>query len=289
MSDQMSIEPRRFVGFDGTILVGDVGGNPSAPPVVLMHGGGQTRHSWSRALQHLIDIGYYVVNLDMRGHGDSEWSPTGDYGLEPLAADLRCVVQTLHAPPALVGASLGGLTGLYAIGQAARPIASALVMVDVVPRANPEGVQRIRDFMLKHTGGFESLEEAAEAVAEYNPRRPRNADLGGLMKNLRRQEDGRLYWHWDPQLVHGPRRVEHPDFIEPLLVAAQRVKVPSALIRGVLSDFVSDDGIGELKAVLRHLEIYDVAEAGHMVSGDRNDVFNETVTDFLRRHHPVLV
>ena len=286
MAAPATIETRRFVGFDGSIIVGDVAGNPSSPPVILMHGGGQTRHSWSGALQHLAGMGYFVINLDLRGHGDSDWSPTGDYGLEPLSADLQCVIQTLHAPPALVGASLGGLTALYAIGHAPRQIASALVMIDVVPRTNPAGAQRITDFMRKHLGGFATLEEAADAVAEYNPRRPRSSDPAGLMKNLRLQEDGRLYWHWDPQLVHGPRRDEELYFIEPLMLAAKRVKVPSALIRGVLSDVISDEGVGELQVALQNLEIYDVAEAGHMVAGDRNDVFNKTVVAFLRRHHP---
>lgn len=122
------IETRRYTAPSGISIAADVGGNPSAPTVIFMHGGGQTRHSWGGAMHELLSEGYQVISLDARGHGDSDWSPDGDYGLESLAADLHSVIATLSAPPALVGASLGGATGLYAVGNSPERIASALVL-----------------------------------------------------------------------------------------------------------------------------------------------------------------
>jgi pimeloyl-ACP methyl ester carboxylesterase len=270
---------------DGVTVVAEVGGDPSAPPVILMHGGGQTRHSWGGAMQKLLRQGYHVINLDARGHGDSDWSPTADYSLDALSRDLRTVAESLSRPPALVGASLGGATALYASGnfEGVRPLASMLVMVDVVPRPAPHGAAKIGAFMRARPDGFASLEEAADAVAAYYPNRRRPKDVSGLMKNLRLRADRRLHWHWDPQFVK-PSRPDMDEFAELLLKAARRMTVPTLLVRGLQSDIVSDAGIAEFREALPALEVLHVSGAGHMVAGDKNDAFNEGVIAFLERH-----
>jgi pimeloyl-ACP methyl ester carboxylesterase len=281
-----TIEVRRYSGANGISLVADVGGDPSAPPVVLLHGGGQTRHSWSGAMRELVTQGYYVINLDARGHGDSDWSPDGEYGLDVLAADLRSVIATLPRAPALVGASMGGATSLYAVGTSEESLAKALVLVDVVPRIDVNGAKKIQAFMRARPDGFATLEEAADAVAAYNPHRPRPKDNAGLMKNLRRRADGRLHWHWDPQFLRDPQPAEPPTFTDRLHRAAERVRIPTLLVRGLKSDIVSEEGVVELRSHLPQLEVFDVVGAGHMVAGDKNDAFNEGMLTFLRRHLP---
>lgn len=281
-----TIEVRRYRGADGITLVADVGGDPSAPPVVLLHGGGQTRHSWRGAMRELMARGYHVINFDARGHGDSDWSPDGAYRVDVLAADLRSIVATLPEPPALVGASMGGATSLYATGMSTEPFARALVLVDVVPRIDPAGAKKIMAFMGARSDGFATLEEAADAIAAYNPHRPRPKDTAGLMKNLRRRADGRLHWHWDPRFLDDPRRAEPPLFADQLNQAAERIRIPTLLVRGMKSNIVSEAGIAELRRHLPHLEVYDVAGAGHMVAGDKNDAFNEGMLGFLYKHMP---
>lgn len=273
----------RYAVDDGLSLVADVGGDPSAPAVILSHGGGQTRHSWGTAMKRLLADGYRVINVDARGHGESDWSPIGDYRIERFAADLKAIVATLPGPPALVGASMGGAASLIA---AAEPgLASALILVDVVPRLNPEGAERIIAFMRARPDGFDSIDEAADAVAAYYPQRPRPRDPSGLMKNLRRHADGRLHWHWDPAFVSRSQVVsEPPRFTEKLYEAARRIAVPTLLVRGMESDIVSEESIAEFRVHTPHLEVCDVLAAGHMVAGDRNDAFNEGVARFLRRH-----
>lgn len=278
-------ERREFPSADGLTLVGDTGGPEGAPLVLLMHGGGQTRHSWSGAMRALVSAGYRVVNLDARGHGESSWSETKAYRIDDRIKDVHAVVDGCGVPFALVGASMGGLTSIHAVGQGLSP--AALVLVDIVPDMEPAGVERIVSFMNAHHGGFASLDEAADAVAAYYPERPRPKDPSGLMKNLRLRDDGRLYWHWDPVMFG----VEDPkQFRDPLAQSTRRLgergDVPVLVVRGKLSDIVSDASIASFREKVPHAEAVDVSEAGHMVAGDKNDIFNAAVIDFLARHVP---
>lgn len=281
-----TFEIRRYTGAKGVTLVADVGGDPAAPPVILMHGGGQTRHSWGGAMRELVRHGYHVVNLDARGHGDSDWAPDGDYAFQTQAEDLERVVATLERKPALVGASMGGATGLMFSARHEPPRAAALVLVDIVPRLDIEGANRIRAFMRSNPDGFATVEDAAAAVHAYNPHRPPPRDHSGLLKNLRRRADGRLHWHWDPRLITDADGVEPPLPIDDLTRAAEHVRIPTLLVRGLKSDVVSDEGVADLRRRIPQAEVFDVAEAGHMVAGDRNDAFNRGVLQFLERHPP---
>lgn len=279
-----TISRREYRTPDGVSLIADVGGPDGAPAVILLHGGGQTRHSWSGAMNRLIRDGYQVINFDARGHGESDWTDRpGGYSLPTRGDDLRVVTEGLGVPVALVGASMGGMTSFYAVGHGLIPHAAALVLVDIVLRPAEAGVEKIQRFMRAHGAGFATLEEAAAAVAAYNPDRPRPNDPSGLMKNLRRRDDGRLYWHWDPRIMDEVPSAEPPSWTHELLAAAHAVKIPTLLVRGGHSDIVDEAGVAELIALVPQTEVYDVAEAGHMVAGDRNDAFNEGVIGFLKR------
>lgn len=275
----------------GLALAADVGGPPDGPTVVLLHGGGQTRHSWAGTRRVLVDAGWRVTSIDLRGHGESDWDPGGDYSLDAFVADVLAVSATLPRPPVLVGASLGGITSMVAIAEApdqAR-VARALVLVDVAHRLEASGRDRIGAFMTASPDGFASLDEAADAIAAYNPHRPRPSDLSGLAKNLRRRDDGRWVWHWDPAFVRG--RFGSPDETRSSLIgedrlgrAADALAVPTLLVRGRRSDLLSEEGARDFLARVPHAEYADVAGAGHMVAGDRNEVFNRAILDFLDRH-----
>lgn len=277
-------------GAGGLRLVADVGGPADGPTVLLLHGGGQTRHSWAGTWSHLANNGWRSLSLDLRGHGDSAWDPTGDYSIEAFATDVTVVAGALHRPPVLVGASLGGISSLLAVGEAddQRSTARALVLVDIAHRMEADGRDRIGAFMTGHLDGFATLEEAADAIAAYNPNRPRPKDLSGLAKNLR-QRDGRWHWHWDPKFVTG--RFEFADetrttMLRPqrLAEAAANLEVPTLLVRGRKSDLLSEEGAQEFLRLVPHAEYADVSGAGHMVAGDRNEVFNSAILDFLERN-----
>jgi pimeloyl-ACP methyl ester carboxylesterase len=287
----MALAPEQFStsGSDGVRIVADRQGDPQARAVVFLHGGGQTRRSWGRAAAAVAKRGWQAVTIDLRGHGESDWSTEGDYRVVSFAADVAEVLRGLPEKPVLVGASLGGFTSMLLAGEISPGIASAVVLVDIVPNMEQSGANRIHNFMSdKVESGFGSLEEVADAIAEYNPHRPRPTDLNGLTTNLRRRGD-RWYWHWDPQFISGsaafpPFEVTDPDRMHAAVEAILRSGVPMLLIRGQVSDLVSQERADEFLARFPQVEFTDVRGAGHMVAGDRNDVFAGAVLDFLGRH-----
>ena len=270
----------------GVGLAADVIGEPGAPPVLLLHGGGQTRHAWGTAARAFAAAGRRAYSIDLRGHGHSDWSPDGGYGLGRFAADVEAVAMGLDARPALVGASLGGLSALVAIGESEQSIATALVLVDVAPRVESEGGKKISGFMRAGMRGFDSLEEAADSISAFLPHRPRPTNLSGLEKNLRLRGDGRWYWHWDPRLIGNQEGVDGQEGVvrhDRLSAAARNVTVPTLLVRGRMSDIVSDESVRELRELIPQVEVVEVAGAGHMVAGDKNDAFNDGVVEFIQR------
>jgi len=277
----MGMRTRRFTVRNGLTLLADESGPESGLPVVLLHGGGQTRGSWKNGAASLAEAGYRVVALDTRGHGESSWAPDGDYSIGAMTNDLRQVLAQLPPRPALVGASMGGMTALCLLGEPEPPPVRALVLVDIVPRFNRDGANRILEFMTANSDGFTSVEEAADAVAAYNTHRPRPKDISGLRRNLREQE-GRFYWHWDPVFISS-QFGDRAKLGQMLEEASGRVNVPAMLVRGALSDLVGEAEVQYFRELMPHAEFADVAGAGHMVAGDRNDAFNDAILSFLQK------
>lgn len=272
-------------GSGGISIAGDAWGNPDDPLVLLQHGGGQTRHAWKGTGEALGAAGYYAVAFDARGHGDSDWAPDGLYGEDVMLEDLKCVVAAMgQQHPVLVGASMGGAISLIAAGEG-QVDASALILVDVAPRIETRGVDNIQAFMSQKPEGFSSLEEVAEAISAYQPQRLRPKNLDGLAKNVRLGIDGKYRWHWDPLFLRaGVRNL--PARQERLEACARRLVLPTLLVRGGLSDVLSEAGAQHFLALCTHSEYVNVASAGHMVAGDRNDIFGNSVIEFLKRTVP---
>jgi pimeloyl-ACP methyl ester carboxylesterase len=266
----------------GLQMTADVGGDPGAPAVVLLHGGGQTRHAWGATARALGKAGFYVVSLDLRGHGDSDWDENGDYSLDLQVEDLRSVLRQIPSKPAIVGASLGGFIALLTVGETPSDVARQLVLVDVTPMVDPEGEARVLNFMTGYSQGFANIDEAANAVTAYLPHRPRPASTAGLQRNLRLRADGRYYWHWDPRLferLHASPQLQ----LKRYEAAARNVRVPTLLVRGQRSELVTPDNVRHFLTLIPSAQYVDVAGAGHMVAGDRNDAFSAAVLSFLQR------
>lgn len=275
-----------FDGANGVTLVADEWNRHSAsgaadgrPTILLLHGGGQNRFSWHKTGQVLADQGCHVVALDSRGHGDSDRAPDADYAIETLADDTLAVIDAIARPVVLIGASMGGLTGILVADQAGPQRVRKLVLVDVVPRYEKDGSARIRDFMFNHIDGFESLEQAADAVAAYLPHRTKPRSPEGLKKNLRFR-DGRWYWHWDPALMTKPG--DDPALrTEKIEAAAIGLRIPILLIRGKLSDVVSAEGVTDFLAKVPNAQLVEMSDAGHTAAGDDNDAFSAAVVEFV--------
>lgn len=264
---------------DGTRICADGWGDPANKAVLLAHGGGQTRHSWGGTAAALAKRGWYAVAYDHRGHGDSDWSKDGHYPLDQFARDQAHIAASFASPPAVVGASLGGLSAMMAQGETSDEVFSAIILVDITPRMNPAGALNILKFMradIEH--GFATLEQAAAAIAQYTGRPPRK-DLSGLDKNLRLGEDGRYRWHWDPAFV--AQQQHQLDGLHRMEVAVSQIKQPILLARGRMSDLVTEEMAQEFLKLVPHARYVDIEHARHMVAGDRNDIFTDAVIDFL--------
>lgn len=292
----MTLTRERICTDDGVTLAADCYRHASPRPVVLLlHGGGQNRHAWASTARRLHAHGYTVVAYDARGHGDSDWDPSGQYDVERFVSDLISVrgYVTDDQPPAVVGASLGGMIVLATHLQAPPDLWSAVVLVDITPRIEIHGARRVVSFMAAHPNGFGTLHDAADVIAEYNPRRARPDNHDGLRKVLRQRDDGRWIWRWDPAFITSnfdflqgdlPTGNVQFDAIGKLLVdGARRIIAPTLLIRGALSDVVSHQTVDEFLKVVPHAETVDVSGTGHMVAGDDNDAFTAAVADFLDR------
>ena len=276
----------KFRGVENLVLVADEwnrGADAAAdrPTILMLHGGGQNRFSWKNTGQVLADEGFHVVALDSRGHGDSDRAPDADYDVETLTADVMHVLDAIDRPVNLIGASMGGLTGILVADEAGPDRVTRLVLVDVVPRFEKNGSARIRDFMFSGLHGFGSLEEAADAVAAYLPHRTRPRSPEGLKKNLRLR-GGRWYWHWDPAFMTKPG--DDPQLrTEKFEQAAADLTIPVLLIRGKLSDVVSPEGVRHFLDTVPNAEFVELSEAGHTAAGDDNDAFSNVVVTFVTR------
>ena len=287
---------RSLVGHQSVRLVaevydGDIGGG--CPVVFMLHGGGQNRHAWTHTASALQRGGYTVVTIDARGHGDSDWDPTGVYETDDLTHDLIAIHEQMSRgrPVVAVGASLGGMTILNAHRHAPPDLWAGVVLVDVTPRMEIAGAKRVVEFMAAHPDGFVSLQEASDVIAAYNPHRPQPEKLDGLVKVLRQRDDGRYVWRWDPAFVISKADAMNNDaggsghrintIATQLLDGASRITAPTLLIRGAMSDLVSPETVEEFLATVPHATAVDVSNTGHMVAGDDNDAFTNAITNFL--------
>ncbi len=268
-----------FTGAAGSRLAADIVG--SGRPVLLLHGGGQTRGSWRRTARQLADDGYRAITVDARGHGESDWATDG-YSLRLLTDDLRCVIAQVGGEPALIGASLGGLTALVALGDDAPPPASVLVLVDIATRTKPEGRSAIQRFMKANPDGFATVQDAADAVSRYLTHRPRPSNIEGLRRNLRERE-GRFFWHWDPAFMSGKGKAWP---VLDLDAAARRIAVPTLMVCGEHSELVDKESVEHMRALIPQIQVAEVAGAGHMVAGDANSPFSAAIRTFLHRAYP---
>jgi pimeloyl-ACP methyl ester carboxylesterase len=206
----MTGEPREvvFKGASGNDLIADAWGEEAGNSSSYYMAAVRPVMPGVAPAARVAAAGWYTLSVDLRGHGESDW--TESYSHVEFGRDVIEVVRQIGARPVLVGASLGGISALFAEDVADGGLCSSLVLVDVAPQTNPEGVERILSFMKAGAGGFASVDDAADAVAGYLRERKRPGEVSGLKKNLRRRKsDGRWYWHWDPRFLDHPPETGH--------------------------------------------------------------------------------
>jgi pimeloyl-ACP methyl ester carboxylesterase len=274
----------QFPAADGLQLAVETRNADGTPALLFAHGFGQTRGAWNGAADALAAKGCRCVSFDSRGHGESG-RVDGDYHIEQFTGDLHALALAQPAPPILVGASMGGLLGLVLAGEARPQPFRALVLVDITPRWEAAGVERILAFMQAHPDGFADYAEAAGQIAAYLPQRRERKREDQLKPLLREGADGRLRWHWDPALLEGVVR-ESTRYQPRLLAAAARVEVPVLLLSGERSDVVSRETVAEFLKLVPHARHVEVPGATHMLAGDANDAFTREIAAFIQDVFP---
>lgn len=268
---------------DGLRLACDAYGDPEGPPVLFFHGGGQSRRSWRGAARAVGQYGYRGITIDLRGHGESGWSECGDYAVAAFGRDVEALIAHFDRPLALVGASRGGQSAL--IGGSRHSDMVALVMLaDVAPLIDDDGVEQFRRFFRASANGFASVEDAADALHEHLGQ-PRGANVSGLRKTMR-SEQGKLFWQWDPRSC-APEFLHPPEEEKELFRAAERITSPVVMVRAERSTILSDESVALFRQLTPHLEVEIARGVGHMFTGDRNEAFAGSLLRHLAARLPL--
>jgi esterase len=256
-------------------------GTAGRPPVLFLHGGGLTAHTWDLVCLALHDS-FHCIALDQRGHGDSEWSPGLDYGTAAHVGDLEALIAHLGLErPVLVGQSMGALNSLSYAARHAESLAG-LVLVDMTPEVRFEGAQRIFDFVTA-PAELESVEAFVERAMEFNPGRDPRLLRRSLLHNLRRLPDGRWTWKYDRRHMTRERFEALRAEVAGLTERVRGVTCPTLVVRGERSDVVTPEGAQALVDALPDGELATVLDAGHTVQGDNPRGLADALAGFLRR------
>ena len=269
----------RRESIDGVDISYYTTGKPTAPTVVLLHGGGQTATTWRRVSNVLADR-YYCVAPDLRGHGDTAWHPDGSYTLSGYAEDLRRLLDHLDIHrPHLVGMSLGGQTSLHAACHGLD--VASLTLVDVGPRLVAGGGARISDFLA--VTSYPSFEAALDSAAEFSPKRTRQSLAESLTRSMRQQADGTWTWKWDPRRAASrDERARQAELLWPLL---DQIRSSVLIVRGADSPLFSSELARDLCDTMQAngiaATLVTVAGAGHAVQTDQPDELAQILDGFF--------
>jgi esterase len=262
-------------------------GGDDLPAAVFLHGGGLTAHTWDLVCLAL-STHVRCIAIDLRGHGDSEWSPDGRYGLADFVADVWSFLRVAQLESAvLVGQSLGAFVGLsLAAHDSARP--AGLVMIDVHPEIPPDSAElrRIRDFM-SGPAELDSIDEFVERAVRFNPRRSERLLRQSIQHSLRQTQDGRWTWKYDPRHRSTEQFERLRRDFGTLTAALPRVSCPVMIVRGAESGVLSDDRAAQLAACFADGSWATVRQAGHNVQGDNPAGLVEAVAPFVTRVAPL--
>lgn len=261
---------------DGVALIADVRGPQDGVPLVLLHGGGQSRHIWQIAAERFAALGYKSAVTDLRGHGDSDWSQNGNYQAERFVTDLLSLVEKLGSPAVLVGASFGGHISLLTASHSPSSV-RALVLCDVTPWIEGDKTKAIRMKMRGASTGYVTIEDAA---SHLGPVVGTDSDLKRIRRRLRVGSDGRFYWRWDPQFFTCQEE-ESATLTATLQAAAASLSVPTLLIRASLSEIVTEEQVLRFVQTVPGCTATEISGARHTVRNADNEAYAAIIAAFL--------
>lgn len=256
-------------------------GNHDAPGMLLLHGFAQTCHSWDFVALAFCDR-YHVVALDQRGHGDSDWSESGDYSPEAQQEDIAAVVSEIGLRDfVLMGLSMGGRNS-FTYAATHPDEVRALVVVDAGPQNMRTGSQKIRNFV-QQEDELDSVEAFVQRVLQYNPLRDPVQVRGSILHNLKQLPNGKWTWKYDKRFRQpgGRRFQQDPEMTQRLWGYMESLACPTLVVRGAQSDIIALDTADGMHKRIPNGRMATVENAGHLVMGDNPSGFERAVTEFL--------
>jgi len=256
-------------------------GNHDAPDMLLLHGFAQTCHSWDFVALAFCDR-YHVVALDQRGHGDSDWSESGDYSPETQQEDIAAVVSAIgHRNFVLMGLSMGGRNSFTYAATHPEEV-RALIVVDAGPQNMRAGSQKIRNFV-QQEDELDSVEDFVQRVLQFNPLRDPVQVRGSILHNLKELPNGKWTWKYDKRFRQpgGRRFQQDPQMTERLWGYMESLACPTLVVRGAQSDIIALDTADGMHKRIPNGRLATVENAGHLVMGDNPSGFERAVTGFL--------
>lgn len=254
-------------------------GEPGSAPLLLLHGGHQSAHSWDLVSLALANR-FHVFALDQRGHGDSEWARDNDYAPETMATDAAAVIEHFALrDPIIIGHSMGGMVTMTLLKNYPA-LARAAALVDIGPELSPVGAAMIRSFV-ESTVEFDDLAQFVERVRQYDPFRSKAHIERTVRYNLLRRADGRYVSKCDPTIVD--RNTDTASLGRISLSEAARFTCPVLVIRGEHSNILEADAARRFAGALMNGELVTVSHCGHNVHSQNTLGFLDAVTPFLER------
>ena len=253
-------------------------GNEALRPILFLHGGALTAHTWDLCCLALRDE-FHCIALDQRGHGDSDWAPDADYSIAAQREDVSGFVDQMGLDRfVLVGMSMGAINALaFAVSYVEK--LSALVLIDAGPEVRRRGSSRIRDFV-NGSAKPESLDAIIERALAFNPRRDPKVLRRSLMHNLRQQSDGTWVWKYDRRRFQQMGEV-HAAERQGLAEGLEKVTCPALVVRGAESDVFHEEDAERLAQRLPDGRYITIPRAGHTVQGDNPKDLAAALREFL--------
>jgi pimeloyl-ACP methyl ester carboxylesterase len=262
-------------------------GHAGAPPLILLHGGNDHARSWDDVALRLRDD-FHVLAPDLRGHGDSDWSPDGHYSITAHVIDLAELIRCERlAPVSIVAHSFGARVALRHAGIFPDTVARLVAiegLFDIDRNGSPaarirDHYDRQRSFVAKPPPRYATIEQAAERMRAVNPHLSETLALHLARHGTRLGDDGRYRWKFDP-LARPRTPIDLSPEDERFLFGA--IACPTLLVQGRESWAMMDKSDPRCTAIAGS-DLVTFDDAGHWVQHDRLDAFVAEVKGFLER------
>ncbi len=259
-------------------------GAPDAPPIVLLHGGHQSAHSWDLVSLHLAQR-YRVLALDQRGHGDTEWARDVAYSNHEMSLDAEAFITALRLDrPVLIGHSMGGRNAML-LTRRNQSVLGALVIVDVGPELSDRGRAVIAGFV-RDNEEFDDLDHFVRNVQQYDPYRSREHIERTVKYNMLQRADGKFVSKCDANprrlgIVRGTGPQENITLDE-----ARAFDLPVLLVRGADSRILTAEAAERFRDALPRGTLVTVPDCGHNVHGQNTKGFLAAINGFIETARP---